>query len=93
MDRRRDDETLQEIYKFMGEMRASSIHRGDILDRLEEEFDTIKRDLSDTNKKVDGLVAKITRWETKLGAFIFFASCVWTFFVAMKDDILAFIKG
>lgn len=93
MDRRQEDATLQEIYKFMGEMRASADHRGEVLEKLEDRFKKMESDLRDTNTKVDGLVTKITRWETKLGAFIFFATCVWTFFVTMKDDILAFIKG
>jgi hypothetical protein len=104
MDRRQDDDTLKKLYEFMGEMRASSEHRGDTLDKLERDIvemkraqvETIKKmeqNLIDTNLKVDGLVNKITKWESKLGAFLFIASCLWAFFITMKDQILTIFKG
>lgn len=55
VDRRQDDNTIQEIYKFMGEMRASSELRGDLLERLEEDLREVQRGLASTIAKVDSL--------------------------------------
>lgn len=52
-DRRQDDSTIQEIYKFMGEMRANSELRGDVLERLEEDMRDMQRILAITVEKVD----------------------------------------
>lgn len=82
-----------EMSAFMGEMRASIELRGEALDELKEEFREVKKELAETNKKVDGLLVKITKWEAKLGAFMFVAACLWGFFIAMKEQILTFIKG
>lgn len=93
-----------EMYKFMGEMRSSSEHRGEMLDELKEDLAKLKKEIvqrderveasiRSTNEKVDGLLSKITKWESKLGAFVFLVGCVWTFFVTFKDDVLRFIKG
>jgi ABC-type transporter Mla subunit MlaD len=110
MDRRVQDNTIQEIYKFMGEMRANSELRGDVLEQLEKDLKEmqrtlattvekvdnltkIKASLDDTNKKVDGLISKIGKWEAKLGAFVFLAGCVWAFFLAVKNELFAFLRG
>lgn len=87
------DDTAQKLAEFMGEMRASSHHRGEMLDKLEEQLEILSRKQEQTNRKVDELSTKITRWESKLGAFLFLASCLWAFFMAMKNEILTFFRG
>lgn len=110
VDNRQDGTTIQEIYKFMGEMRASSELRGVLLERLDsdlremqhtlastvekvERFSDMKEALDATNEKVDGLVTKITRWESKLGVFMFIASCLFSAAAMFKEQIITFIKG
>lgn len=82
-----------EMHQFMGEMRASMQHREEMLDMLTERFEDMERKMDTTNVKVDGLLSKITKWEAKLGAFMFIAACLWAFFLGMKEQILTFIKG
>lgn len=55
MERRGDDKTIQEIYKFMGEMRANSELRGDVLEKLEKDLKDVQRTLAATVEKVDSL--------------------------------------
>lgn len=83
----------QEMYRFMGEMRQSMEYRGEILNELKEQLAEMEKRQDETNKKVDGLLSKITKWEAKLGAFMFIAACLWGFFIAMKEEILNFVKG
>lgn len=83
----------QEMFRFMGEMRTSMDHRGEILDELKEQLLAMEKRQDETNRKVDGLLVKITKWEAKLGAFMFIATCLWAFFMGMKEQILAFVKG
>lgn len=84
---------MSEIDKFMGEMRAESLNRRETLLRLEEDFQEMREQQRKTIDKVDGLQNKISRWEGKLGGFVFIVSCLMAFFGAFKDQILAFIKG
>lgn len=79
-------ETIQEIYAFMGEMRAERDHRDQQLKKLED-------NLAETNKKVDGLLSKVGRWESKFGTIMFIGSCLWAAFVTFKDNIVLFAKG
>lgn len=55
MDRRSDDSTIKEILKFMGEMRANSEIRGDVLEKLEKDMKDMQRILAITVEKVDNL--------------------------------------
>lgn len=85
--------TIQEIYKFMGEARSKQAHQDDILRRLELRLRQQDETIDATNKKLDELVKKMTKWESKLGALMFIAGCLWAFFLATKGQILAFIRG
>lgn len=77
----------------MGEMRSEREHRDQLLELQAEQLEKMESNLEKTNAKVDALVSKIGRWETKLGTFMFIASCLWAAFMAFKDQILNFIKG
>lgn len=92
-DKRSYTNESHEMHQFMGEMRASMQHREEMLDMLTARFEDMERKQDKTNEKVDGLLSKITKWEAKLGAFMFIAACLWAFFLGTKDQILTFIKG
>lgn len=79
-------ETIQEIYAFMGEMRAER-------DSRDQQLQNLRDELSKTNKQVEGLLSKVGRWEAKFGTIMFIGSCLWAAFMAFKGDILNFIKG
>lgn len=93
MDRRKEDIPLQEIYRFMGELRAYREHWDTMLEIQAEQIEDMKREQVETRKILDEMSNKIVRWESKLGTFIFIAGCLWTAFITFKDNILAFIKG
>lgn len=88
-----DTKTLQEIYQFMGEMRSERLHRDELLEIQAERLTKMEKNLESTNDKVDNLVNKIGRWESKLGVFMFVASCLASAFAVFKDQIIEFIKG
>ena len=88
-----DDKTLQEIYQFMGEMRREREHRDELLELQATQLVKMEENLEKTNEKVDALVTKITRWESKLGVFMFVASCLFSAAAMFKEQIIAFMKG
>jgi hypothetical protein len=103
-DRRWMEDQFKEITRrlvvydhFMGQMGEANTHRVDQLHMVTRDMELLRDELlgklDETNKKVDGLLGKINKWEAKLGSFMFIAGCLWAFFVVMKDHILAFIKG
>lgn len=77
----------------MGEMRREREHRDELLELQSVQLMKMEENLDKTNLKVDALVNKITRWESKLGVFMFIASCLMSAAAMFKEQIIAFIKG
>ena len=84
---------LSEIDKFMGAQIEVHSHRLAQIAELREEIEDLTEKVDRTDTKLEGLLQKISKWEAKLGSFMFIAGCLWAFFVAMKDTIMAFVKG
>lgn len=81
------------IDQFVGMIQENTKNRDEKLEQMCEDVASLRHDLVETNRKVDGLLHKITKWEGKLGGFMLVTGCMWAFFVAMKEQILDFFKG
>ena len=88
-----DEKTLQEIFAFMGEMRSERDHRDQLLELQSERLRAMEEKMADTDEKVDGLITKIGRWESKFGTLMFIGSCLWAAFMTFKDEFVHFMKG
>lgn len=61
---------------------------GELKDRVTKLTTTMES----TDEKLDTMLNKLTRYESKFGVFLLLAGCVWTALIAGWAQIVAFVK-
>ena len=73
-------------------LEASAEHGQRDRDEMKDKLDIIHASQKHTDKNLDALVNKISKWEGKFGGVIFVISCLWIFLTNIPGAILEWLK-